>query len=131
VEGPFTPPSPPVRMIDSILCGECRSPMRLLESRKFGKFYGCTKWPECNGTHGAHQKTGKPLGIPTNAETKKARILAHEVFDILWKRGKMTRKEAYKWMRKNLSLSSEDAHISRFDIATCELLISAIKEKRK
>jgi ssDNA-binding Zn-finger/Zn-ribbon topoisomerase 1 len=117
-------------MGDDIKCGECGSPMRLLESRKFGKFYGCTRWPDCKGTHGAHQKTGKPLGIPANADTKKMRILAHEAFDTLWKEGDMKRKDAYKWMQETLSLSSEDAHISKFDIETCELLISAI-EKRK
>ena len=118
-------------MNKEIKCGECGSPMRLLESRQYGKFYGCVKWPECSGTHGAHQKTGEPLGIPANTETKKMRILAHEAFDTLWKNGEMKRKDAYKWMEEILSLSSEEAHISKFDITTCELLISAIKKKVK
>ena len=113
-------------MGDDIKCGECGAPMRLLESRKFGKFYGCTKWPKCNGTHGAHQKTGKPLGIPANAETKKKRIQAHEAFDTLWINNKGSRKSAYIWMQEILSLPKEEAHISRFDIATCERLIKAI-----
>jgi ssDNA-binding Zn-finger/Zn-ribbon topoisomerase 1 len=95
----------------------------------YGKFYGCVRWPDCKGTHGAHQSTGEPLGIPANAETKKARILAHEAFDTLWKNGKMSRKEAYKWMQENLSLTKEEAHISRFDKETCERLILAIQEK--
>ena len=117
-------------MEEIVKCGECGSPMRLLESRTYGKFYGCTKWPECDGTHGAHQKSGKPLGIPANKETKEARIQAHIAFDSLWKDGSMTRKEAYKWMQKTILLSKEDAHISKFDKETCKLLIKVIEEKQ-
>ena len=112
-----------------IKCGECGAPMRLLESRMYGKFYGCIKWPECNGTHGAHQKTGKPMGIPANAETKKVRIKAHEAFDTLWKNNGLTRKEAYNWMQEILELTKEEAHISRFDKKTCEKLIDMINKK--
>jgi len=34
---------------EGVLCPECGSPMYLRESR-FGKFYGCIKYPECKGT---------------------------------------------------------------------------------
>ncbi|MFH1050215.1 MAG: type I DNA topoisomerase [bacterium] len=34
---------------EGIICPECGSPMFLRESR-YGKFYGCTKYPECKGT---------------------------------------------------------------------------------
>jgi len=118
-------------MKETVKCGECGAPMRLLESRQYGKFYGCVRWPECKGTHGAHQKTGNPMGIPANAETKKARIQAHEAFDTLWKNGGMTRKEAYKWIQDALPLLKEEAHISRFDKETCEKLISLVNILRR
>lgn len=59
--------------ISIVSCGECQAPMLLRESR-FGKFYGCTRFPECRGTHGAHPD-GRPLGVPANAETKEARVI--------------------------------------------------------
>jgi ssDNA-binding Zn-finger/Zn-ribbon topoisomerase 1 len=103
--------------------------MVLKRSSRFGLFYGCTRWPECNGTHGAHQKTGEPLGTPANADTKRARIRAHAAFDQLWKEGGMKRTEAYRWMQATLGLSAREAHISMLDEATCERLMVAIKRR--
>jgi ssDNA-binding Zn-finger/Zn-ribbon topoisomerase 1 len=116
-------------MSDPILCGECGAPMALKRSSRFGLFYGCTRWPECAGTHGAHQKTGEPLGTPANRETKDARIRAHRAFDRLWKGGGMKRTEAYRWMQETLGLPARKAHISMFDEATCERIIEAINKR--
>lgn len=118
-----------VRMTDSTLplgtvlehpCAECGAPMEL-RSSKFGLFYGCTRYPECQGKHGAH-KNGQPLGIPADKETKRARMDAHETFDTLWKGGQMSRSFAYQWMQEQMGLSSEEAHIGRFTIEQCRLL---------
>jgi hypothetical protein len=54
------------------------------------------------------------------------RISAHAVFDELWKGGKMTRQGAYIWMQKALGISAKEAHIGRFDKATCTKLIRAV-----
>ena len=44
-------------------CPDCGGDMVLRETRKFTprdgrprKFYGCIRWPECNGIHGAHPR---------------------------------------------------------------------------
>ncbi len=103
-----------------VKCGECRSPMELRNS-KHGQFYGCTKWPRCDGTHGAHPN-GSPMGVPADKATKLARIEAHKAFDELWKSGTYSRSAAYSWMRKAMGLDRVAAHISRFDVEQCQQL---------
>lgn len=101
-------------------CGECGAPMDLRTSPKFVRpFYGCTKFPECRGTHGAH-KTGAPLGTPANKETKLARIQAHAVFDQIWKQKLVhNRWAAYNWMRQVMGLTNRQAHIGEFNSQQC------------
>ena len=112
----------------SVVCGECGSPMVLRQSR-YGPFWGCTKWPECDGKHGAHED-GRPLGIPANKATKQKRIEAHEWFDSLWDDGPMKRKEAYKWMQHSMGMTPDEAHIGRFTIEQCDKLISLVQRYR-
>lgn len=109
-------------------CPECGSRMVLRDSR-FGLFYGCTSYPDCSATHGAHKATGEPLGIPADRPTKAARIEAHEVFDALWKGHRMTRERAYAWMAERLGLTAEEAHIGRFDIEQCKRLVEAVRQR--
>jgi ssDNA-binding Zn-finger/Zn-ribbon topoisomerase 1 len=109
-----------------IICPECGAEMVLRGSR-FGLFYGCERYPDCKAAHGAHAN-GKPLGVPANEETKKARIAAHNAFDQLWKSGKMKRKDAYKWLSKALEMKIEKCHIGAFDAETCERVIKLANE---
>lgn len=94
-------------------------------------FYGCSRFPECRGTHGAHPD-GRPLGIPANKATRKARIEAHRFFDLLWKpaegqKARMTRSQAYSWMRKKMKLTETEAHFSKFTQEQCETCVRVIK----
>jgi ssDNA-binding Zn-finger/Zn-ribbon topoisomerase 1 len=113
----------------AIACADCGAPMELRNSR-FGKFYGCSTYPECKGTHGAHPD-GKPLGVPANRETKDARIRAHAAFDRLWKGGPMSRREAYRWMRKKMDMSASEAHIGKFTKEQCDQLTQHAEWERK
>jgi len=106
-------------------CPECGETMVLRES-KFGLFYGCSAFPKCKAAHGAH-KDGKPLGIPADKMTKKARMDAHEVFDQLWKGKHMARGEAYQWMQEAMEMTEEEAHIGRFDADQCEELVHKVE----
>lgn len=112
-------------------CPECGSSM-VLRNSKYGLFYGCTEYPKCKATHGAH-KNGEPLGTPADKPTKKARIRAHDSFDQLWKDKHMDRGDAYVWMQEAMGLSSEDAHIGKFTIDQCdrlELLVDEYLEEK-
>ncbi len=104
-------------------CPECGGKLVLKESR-FGLFYGCTNWPACDCTHGAHAD-GKPKGTPANAATRKARIMAHAAFDPIWQSGIISRKLAYEWLACALSLTPEQCHIGMFDIDMCGEAIDA------
>ena len=106
-------------------CPECGKLM-LLRSSKFGLFYGCSAYPQCKATHGAH-KNGEPLGIPADKLTKQARIEAHDAFDQLWKGRYMTRDEAYEWMQEAMEMSEDEAHIGRFDGDQCEDLVYKVE----
>jgi ssDNA-binding Zn-finger/Zn-ribbon topoisomerase 1 len=107
-----------------IECAECGAPMTLRNS-KYGKFFGCTNFPECRGTHGTYPD-GRPLGNPADAETKHYRIAAHYVFDSLWKSKMVTRNRAYSWMQQVMTLSSEEAHIGNFTKEQCKRLIMLV-----
>ncbi|HXI01805.1 MAG TPA: zinc-finger-containing protein, partial [Candidatus Saccharimonadales bacterium] len=92
------------------------------------RFYGCSRFPHCRGTHGAHQETGEPLGIPGDRATKDARIRAHAAFDPLWKDGSMRRNDAYYWLSRALGIPRKDVHIGLFDTETCERVVSLCEQ---
>jgi ssDNA-binding Zn-finger/Zn-ribbon topoisomerase 1 len=108
-------------------CPDCGSPMRLRDSR-FGKFYGCVRFPACKATHGAHAD-GRPLGIPGNAETKAARTRAHAAFDRLWRSGRMRRNDAYRELQRMMHMTEAQAHIGRFTQEECERLIELLEDR--
>lgn|GEM_PF-1633466 len=105
-------------------CPDCGGEMVLRTSR-YGLFYGCKAFPKCQATHGAH-KDGRPLGIPADSDTKRARITAHNVFDRIWKDKYMRRGDAYAWMAEQMGMEKDEAHIGRFDMEQCEKLIAIV-----
>lgn len=117
------------------VCAECGAAMRLQSTNRFTyadgspkKFWSCTRWPACNGMHGAHQD-GRPLGTPANKETKEWRIKAHDAFDRLWKvERRMARSVAYRWMQARMGLTDDEAHIGKFNITKCKWLIRLVEE---
>lgn len=120
--------------IDAPTCF-CGSPMALRETKKFTyrksgaprKFWGCSRWPSCDGVVGAHPN-GAPVGTCADTETKNARIAAHEAFDAMWKSGRMSRASAYKRLAKVMGIPSRDAHIGGFTKEQCETLIARLAE---
>jgi ssDNA-binding Zn-finger/Zn-ribbon topoisomerase 1 len=117
----------------TVICPECGAEMVLRKTSKYTypdgsprPFYGCSRFPVCRGTHGAHPD-GRPLGIPGNEEVKKARNLAHAAFDPLWKDGHMGRKEAYAWLSEEMGI--EFAHIGAMDEEQCKKVIELCKWK--
>jgi len=102
----------------------------VLRESKYGLFYGCQTFPKCKATHGAHPN-GEPLGVPADAETKKARISVHEAFDELWKSGEMSRGDAYTWMQEAMELEEDEAHIGMFTKSQCEDLELLVLEYEK
>lgn len=107
----------------NVLCGECGEPMVLRKSKRYpAPFWGCSQYPKCTGTHGAHPN-GRPLGVPANKETREWRIKAHAEFDLIWQTRKhgVRRKEAYRMLA--LTMGVERVHIGESDIETCKVII--------
>ncbi len=97
----------------------CGSPTRLRNSR-YGKFYSCVRWPECDGTVGCHPGTEIPLGTVADKATKAARIKAHDAFDALWtpmdRQRRRYRTAAYRWLGEQLRI--EYPHVGEMDRET-------------
>ena len=115
-------------------CPECGSDM-VLKGGKYGRFYGCVRYPACDAAHGAHAD-GTPLGVPADKETKLARIAAHSAFDKRWKAStkagiKAARKRAYDWLREQLGLSKSECHIGRFDKEMCKRVIELCEKRER
>lgn len=102
-------------------CPDCESSM-VLRTSKYGLFYGCVEFPKCKAAHGAHKKTGLPLGTAAGKKTKQARIRAHDAFDQLWKGKHMSRGDAYGWMQEQMSMTGDEAHIGKFNEDQCDEL---------
>lgn len=112
-------------------CPDCRSDMVLRDSR-YGPFYGCSRFPSCRATHGAHPD-GRPLGVPADARTKAARIGAHAAFDPIWKSDRSrsrnrARGAAYRWLQRAMGLSAWP-HIGEMNAEQCELVIRLCAER--
>jgi hypothetical protein len=50
----------------------------------------------------------------------------HEVFDKLWRENYMTRSEAYAWLRGELNLTKETAHIALLTREQCLTLMEKV-----
>jgi ssDNA-binding Zn-finger/Zn-ribbon topoisomerase 1 len=110
-------------------CGECGSLMVLRKSKKFNTpFYGCSLFPACKGACGAYAD-GRPKGTPSNRETSQARIRAHVIFDRIWQQKRMTRDQAYAWMRQVMGIVDKEAHIGHLTAEQCDQLITHIRSK--
>lgn len=127
----------------------CGSRMRQRSSR-FGTFWSCVRWPACDGKQGAHQKDGSPLGVTADADTREARIQAHDAFDRLWKDApllyqiaetgeerkkveamlqRVARSRAYWWLRIQLGLKKDDCHIGNFDRTQCQHVVMICRDQ--
>jgi hypothetical protein len=113
-------------------CGEVAQvrDSAVIYGRSYGPVYICPNYPECDAYVGVHPGTLTPLGTLANEELRSWRKKAHDVFDPLWKSGKMRRSKAYKWLRNTLHLSKNDGHIGMFTVEQCRQLIEAAERKK-
>lgn len=101
-----------------VVCMSCALDMDLVNG-PYGIVYKCRG---CGLRHGAHQATGEPLGTPAgDAETRQARVDAHEALDALWRGpdAPLSRDFAYAWLASKLNLAPSECHIGKFDYDRC------------
>ncbi len=116
-------------MTAALKCPECGADMALRNSR-YGLFYGCTTYPKCKSAHGAHPN-GKPLGVPADKETKRARMRAHNSFDRLWKDegAMMSRAGAYRFLQREMGLTPKQCHIGNMSKQVCDIVCECVERR--
>lgn len=122
-------------MTKDLVCPECGAPMVLRKTDKFSYesgqpryFYGCSRWPLCQATHGAHPN-GEPMGIPADKETKEWRIRAHEAFDDWWGDKGLTRREGYLRLAEHFGIKG--IHIGELNVEGCQKVIKFCEDDGK
>lgn len=83
-------------------------------------FWRC---PKRHSYVGCHPRTTKPLGTLATEEIRRARRVAHKLFDNLWKLRKCTRRGAYAWLAGKLNIPVDKCHIALFAVDKCKLVI--------
>jgi len=114
-------------------CPYCDQPAKYAPNEEFygkryGKSYMCYFCKPCGAYVGTHNNTERALGTMANQELRNWRKKAHTMFDPLWRDGKMTRKEAYRWLKEK---TGKWIHMGESDIETCKLVIEKIETKTK
>ena len=84
----------------------------------------------CGAHVGCHPGGDKPLGRLADAELRRWKGRAHGAFDPLWKSGHMRRKDAYKWLARQLGIKPKDCHIGTMDIPTCQRVVEICRALR-
>lgn len=119
------------------ICPYCGSSVSLVSSsivyngRDFGLIYLCDNYPNCDAYVGVHKGTNQPLGRLANAELREWKKKAHAAFNPLYESGEMSRKQAYKLMQSLMNMDEKEAHIGKFDVEQCKMLIEKLTEYRQ
>jgi hypothetical protein len=137
---PITPWNPSRRAIARVKdplpapthCHYCRARVEIVNNaeiynREFGEWpwaYKCTG-RGCRAYVGMHQFTNIPLGSLADSATRRARAGVKEVFNALWRSGRMTREQAYKWLAGELGMKPSETHIGWMDVQTCQRALAA------
>lgn len=129
-DNPWQPDEAPGEVL-GLKCAEldCDGVLRLRWSSRFSCwFYGCERFPVCNGTLPA-EVDGAPRGKPRTKELQGWRVKAHAAFDVIWKIRGFRRHTAYAWLRRVMVMPPNQAHIGKFNIDQCQKIIRLVEEK--
>jgi hypothetical protein len=99
--------------------------------QSFGPIYLCRP---CQAWVGCHKGTTNSLGRLANRELRAAKQQTHAMFDPLWVRGSKrnaARRNAYRWLAKQLQISEELCHIGLFDLSDCTRAIAVIAHAKR
>ena len=107
-------------------CPYCGSPVILRsadgiyrENSQGAMLYVCSRYPECDAYVKVHPGTNIPMGSLANHELRTLRRTAHYYFDQLYKTGRMTRQESYRWLADKICVPLKDAHIGHLGEYYC------------
>lgn len=120
------------KQIAKVFCPYCGNHALLVDSsRIYKQSYGMMWLCEpCDAYTGVHKSSPRfaPLGTLAKYELRELRKQVHAIFDPLWKKGKMTRNEAYAWLANRLGITKDVCHVAMFDEARCKQALLILKE---
>ncbi len=121
-----------IQVIKGLICPYCSCKSVLVDSTViYGKDYNCMMYwcKPCDAYVSCHRNSTESKGRLANKQLRQLKILAHNNFDKIWKKDKMNRTDAYKWLSEHLNLPGEYTHIGMFNEKTCIEVIKASKKK--
>lgn len=118
-----------------MICSYCNQPAKFVNNseiyngKQYGKSYMMWYCKPCNAYVGVHHNNpNAPLGTMANKELREWRKKAHALFDPLWKSGKMSRKQAYLWLKEK---TGRWIHMGESDIETCKEVIELLSPEQQ
>jgi len=111
------------------VCPYCKQKSVYVDSSEvygtsYGMIYLCRP---CKAWVGVHKGTNKALGRLANSTLREYKKEAHKYFDNIWKSGRMSRNDSYKWLSNKLGIKPEFTHIGMFSEKTCQRVIEVVK----
>lgn len=112
-----------------VLCPYCNDPAHAVDGRQVyphrpdlhhRRFYVC--WV-CRAW-APRAISGAPMARLANARTRRLRQQAHQAFDPVWQKGRMSRSQAYAWLRNALGLTSGQCHMAWMSDSNLEAVIA-------
>lgn len=99
----------------------------IIYRKSYGMVYYCIP---CKAWVGVHKGTDVALGRLANAELRKWKIKAHDLFDKLWKKKatqgysrKVARETAYIWLSGQMGTTRNRTHIGMYDLDQCKKVV--------
>ncbi|MFM7425107.1 MAG: zinc-finger-containing protein [Elainella sp.] len=118
------------------ICPFCGSQIALvarhvLYPEQSGWLYLCVRFPDCDSRVGCHPGTIVPLGSLADPELRQLRSLCHQQFDQLWRSGRQSRSQAYRWLAEAMGLPPQSAHFGCFDKTQCKVALTHIQSYKE
>lgn len=95
----------------------------IIYGKSYGPMYICKNFPKCDSYVGVHRGTITPFGTMANSRLRLLRNRAHKALDSLWRTGKTTRYQCYKYLALKMKIKKSKAHIGMFDEKQCEKVV--------
>lgn len=120
-----------------VTCPYCQQPAELVSGDRVyphrtdlyvKRFWQCEPCDAYVGTH-SNSAWHCPLGRLANGELRILKQRCHAVFDPLWKKGGISRVEAYKRLAERMNIPRAECHIGMFDEARCRLALEVLCKK--
>ncbi|AUQ96001.1 hypothetical protein PhaeoP66_03259 [Phaeobacter inhibens] len=77
------------------------------------------------------QQTRRRRGSGRNSDLKNARHEAHLAFDPIWRRGYMTRTQAYQWLAIQMQWPRGDCHMGMMTCDECKRVVQIARKYLK